>query len=138
MCCLVFFVYRFTLHPLVAYDLKWLYGGYWGYQGLLLLCSSMVVNYGTDRLAEGLRINQDLLPVQYIHQIPHTAHTNPSSSSRERRGGGGVAPSLQPLATTASSSSPHHAHAVVNAKLRWREISSGGERGVVERFATSQ
>ena len=30
-------------HPLVAYDLKWLYGGYWGYQGLLLLCSSMVV-----------------------------------------------------------------------------------------------
>ena len=30
-------------HPLVAYDLKWLYGGYWGYQGLLLLCSNMVV-----------------------------------------------------------------------------------------------
>ena len=30
-------------HPLVAYDLKWLYGGYWGYQSLLLLCSNMVV-----------------------------------------------------------------------------------------------
>ena len=30
-------------HPLVAYDLKWLCGGYWGYQGLFLLCSSMVV-----------------------------------------------------------------------------------------------
>ena len=38
--CLVFCI---LAHPLVAYDLKWLYGGYWGYQGLLLLCSNMVV-----------------------------------------------------------------------------------------------
>ena len=35
--------FRILAHPLVAYDLKWLYGGYWGYQGLLLLCSNMVV-----------------------------------------------------------------------------------------------
>ena len=39
----MFSIFCILAHPLVAYDLKWLYGGYWGYQGLLLLCSNMVV-----------------------------------------------------------------------------------------------